>query len=753
MIDTAFIKKNSSKILSYMLSVVLGCAVYSIYGVSIFSVYTLAVIVINLAMFMFCSFVNKHRIIGGFLLVILILVVLMTFMRFAIGRDLAAGFSEWFLSGGTRTSTKTDYLLALTFSFTFFFPVVVYYFTQALYRMGFLVLISLIPCTISVKAIASISTTYVAIISVLNVALLIDELGKNKALHTKLHNKRASIISAGAFIFILLLISAIIPKSSDTKYYDTFEMLFMDTTASLGSDYTDFGETSGDASSYRSFQNRLMYTISIDEQLYLKRQTFDFYDFENNYWTYDKESSLSSTYTGSEYEEIQLKLNLETLQEAYKVAVKYDSTLATRYDIEKLVAYEGFSDTIKTAYVSANNFSARYIPVTSRAISIVSDSIENFAISKSGVFRMRGKETTDKNASYTITYYDENKTLNTWINLGGADFDDATIELLLNETYEILTANDCDTNLIDTLDAFITQYDDAMSYKTMWQESDMDSIPSEITALAKEITAGCEYDYEKASALVEYFYAGDSGYTYNLEYVAEDDSIEYFIFESKTGTCSDFATAFSLLARAVGLNVRYCEGYVPDYSGNANIYYVRDSSSHAYPEVYIQGIGWYIYEPTIASVYNSDITTTATTLSLTVDYSMVKSICIVALITIIVVLLVAKISPIIEEKLFLNKVASQINEVAVGLIYDRTLKLSKKYDKAPYRFTPYELAQMFYEKLHVDISEFAFMVESVFYGGNIATDEEKQMAKSTYQSLKKQIKENKKRSAKKNDKQ
>ncbi len=83
------------------------------------------------------------------------------------------------------------------------------------------------------------------------------------------------------------------------------------------------------------------------------------------------------------------------------------------------------------------------------------------------------------------------------------------------------------------------------------------------------------------------------------------DFLDYFLLENKRGYCSHFATAFVLLARAEGLPARYVQGYIV-YTGGKPEASVYSNMSHAWPEVYFEGIGWVAYEPTPAyAVVNS----------------------------------------------------------------------------------------------------------------------------------------------------
>lgn len=79
------------------------------------------------------------------------------------------------------------------------------------------------------------------------------------------------------------------------------------------------------------------------------------------------------------------------------------------------------------------------------------------------------------------------------------------------------------------------------------------------------------------------------------------DFVEYFLFENHKGYCIHFASATVALLRSAGVPARYVEGYAvsPDdfesYDEWANI---PDSRSHAWVEIYLNGIGWVPVEAT-----------------------------------------------------------------------------------------------------------------------------------------------------------
>ena len=115
-----------------------------------------------------------------------------------------------------------------------------------------------------------------------------------------------------------------------------------------------------------------------------------------------------------------------------------------------------------------------------------------------------------------------------------------------------------------------------------------------------EITAEADSDIEKLKALE----AELSSYTYSnapgrIPGTVENAAgfLEYFLLESREGYCNHFATAFVLLARSQGLPARYVQGYlVPVEKGQTTT--VTASLAHAWPEVYIENVGWIPFEPT-----------------------------------------------------------------------------------------------------------------------------------------------------------
>ena len=128
--------------------------------------------------------------------------------------------------------------------------------------------------------------------------------------------------------------------------------------------------------------------------------------------------------------------------------------------------------------------------------------------------------------------------------------------------------------------------------------TDQSNISPKLQKLALEITANCHSDLEKAKKLESYF--TENGFKYSLNYKPKDNSVDYFVFESKTGYCAGYATAMTLMARAAGLPARYVEGFAAFEKNENGQFVIRDGYAHAFVEVYIPGAGWTAFDPTVS---------------------------------------------------------------------------------------------------------------------------------------------------------
>ena len=94
----------------------------------------------------------------------------------------------------------------------------------------------------------------------------------------------------------------------------------------------------------------------------------------------------------------------------------------------------------------------------------------------------------------------------------------------------------------------------------------------------------------------------DGGFVYDLDAPPlARNSIDDFLFDTRTGFCEHYAGAFTFLMRAAGIPARVLVGYQGGY-WNAFAHYllIRQSDAHAWSEVWLAGRGWVRVDPTAA---------------------------------------------------------------------------------------------------------------------------------------------------------
>jgi transglutaminase-like putative cysteine protease len=93
--------------------------------------------------------------------------------------------------------------------------------------------------------------------------------------------------------------------------------------------------------------------------------------------------------------------------------------------------------------------------------------------------------------------------------------------------------------------------------------------------------------------------------SYNLrpteDYEAHGDFVAGFLLSrDPEGYCVHFATSFVILARLAGIPARYATGFLVYFPEDTGTTEIRGFSSHAWPEVWVDGKGWVTYEATAA---------------------------------------------------------------------------------------------------------------------------------------------------------
>ncbi len=727
----------------YLLGLMLSIAMFSIFDIPFWSVWTLLEAGVCAGIVLLCHYVNRHRIIGGMIVTLLVLGLLSTAARLAFGDGLL-NYMHWFMSGGESVVTTTDYLLSILLIFTCFYAMSTYYFVKILYRTSFLLLISLIPFVSYVKIMLDIQMWQVAIVTVLNMAAFMIYYRGQKDVDRKRVGIFSEILSVGTYVVIFVLMGLAVPEA-DTKYYYMFENAFLggNVSEAVPEEYSEMSEYSGNADGFNELNDRKLYVITGVEQnkeFYLDRQAFDLYDFKYDRWygldAYDEPSIPLSKW----YERMQDN-SLALLLEAMQVAESYSPGMFEEYGITVLPTSVTADE--KLLMIETTNFASAGFVTPAKALTVNSANVEMQIepwVTQHGIFlSMSGPLDVDLN--YSVKYYDEEKLQSQVIACGMANMDMQTSIQMLGKMQKIFDENGLEEYYYVAM-RFKLDTQNAMAYMTDCAENTA-QIPDRVVELAKEITKDCTYDWEKAAALQNYFREND--FVYDLEYDAPDDSVEYFLFKGKTGTCSDFASAYVLMARAVGLTVRYMEGFVPDMEYNGD-YVVRTNNGHAYPQVFIPNIGYMTVEATLPASYGyTGGYGGGAGYFLTVIVRLVVILAAVSalILTILFVYLIA--TPFVRELYFNRKINKANPSQTAVLLYKRlSQKVTKNMLHRAYTMTPYEYAECFEQKFHYDISSLIYMVEKTAYAVEALKETDKKLAIDVYEGAREAVKKWKK---------
>lgn len=716
-------------IIPYVLAVTLSVIVFSAFRIEIFSFWTVVQAVVCAGIFALCTFVKKHKVIGGLMITVLVVSVLSSFTRII---RYEPQYLQWFMSGGDVVPNMTAYLTTLVLIFTVLFSMVIYYYTQVKYRTSAMLLISILPFVVYVKIIREIEIVYVMLVIVLNVTAFLINTRKQRDKDKKIIGYKTGLVSVAMYATFFILIALAVPKSSNTRYYHLFEDAFLggNTTVTLPGEYSSNSEFSGNADSFNQLNNRKLFVVysedEINNPIYLRKQVFDYYDYVNDRWYGDEEFSEYSV----NYEKGIVKYNavdIGDLLEVLKYANTQDGEFLDKYGLSELVNVSVTEDE-ETVWIKAQNFMSDFYVIPTRWTDVYVKDREITYMTMHGIMGSKGRML-DRYITYQVTFYDEFYSRREWINAKASDMDTETTIAMLSELEQIVQKSDRSDYLSVVNDALLDAKF-AVEY-TQKCDDNMKGLSDKMKELAYEITKDCKYDWEKAEAIERYF--TEENFIYDLEYNAKDDSVDYFVFESKRGTCSDFATAYVLLARAAGLSVRYVEGFVPDREIGRDYdveYVVRTKCAHAYPEVYIQNYGFVVYEPTVASGDgNVNVNANgAVGFVLTLGYRLMIIFAGISLLIILVIFIVKIPAPYVRERIFIFKVRKSTPEKAVVMLYQRLQKLNGGVAS----FTPYEYALYFEDVIKYDIGKLVSFVEKTSYMNENLDINDKKLAINIY---------------------
>lgn len=741
-----FSRENAAKkALPFIYVQIICSALAYLYLKTNINVYALLTAGLTLVFFAAFDFISRHKKLGFFIYSAIMAVVFAAIdaiMAFAPSR---IEFIEWFMTGAATIETNAIYMLSLMLFFTFFISSAVYYFTHLIYRVSILTLLAMIPCAVFIKASQPVPTYYAAALAAVDMLLYLYHY-KTAGGDLPKQGKAAALTGYIDFAAAALLIALLIPKPQETPYYEKFEQFssYFSFSGNYGNIDGSYTEHSGNADLYNQMESRQLFVINTDQPEYYKVQVYDSYDSDNRWW-YSK-TSVPSAMSRFGWQDEAENRSLSKLANAYLEYLDLGGQLLPEgIDRSALEQFAAEEETIHTAYIKPIDYPSVYLLAPERTLNA---SLYGRSDTKATRRTDLGEIMTDTtvnnsflrpNEEYSVDFYSRSAAYSSGYiesglcNMSADEFYALLYDMAYN--YELNSENS------DTVNAFLREaFNELYDLPTSYEGFEEYDISEEMRSLSARITEGLTYDHEKAEAIEAFFH--DGSFSYDLGYRAptDSDTPEFFVNESKRGTCSDFATAFCLLAKAAGLNVHYVEGFNQGEVETYGVFSITTENAHAYPEVYIAGAGWIIYEPTVAG-NGAGTGAGAGGDSNGTDYLtvFVTSVTIAAIGIMLLVLVI--LMPTISEKIFILRVRHSDGSKAVIMLYNRlSSKISKRFKTETKTLTPKQLSELILEKTDFGTEKIIVPFEQACYGGQSITKETALTALDEYITLTKRLK-------------
>ncbi len=490
----------------------------------------------------------------------------------------------WFYGDEGSYNSQPLYLAAVMLGGGFFMISILYYFTQIRYRSLGAMLCILFPFVIYAKRAEEIPEILVTLIVTMFIAVMVHnrriDPSMPKEMRGVFRTDLSYIISIALFVTITGAVTMMIDKPKYTSELEKNANYFnyYNTGAGAGN-YDELGEDSSQRYGMGRPSNDPLFYFETDgtaEEYFLRSTSFDYFD--GDVW---KRRNMDDDYSYV-YSSVFPEYSYDDILEDMRVMIEEDSGIGSVKNVSGKIP-------VKQGLLFDDDFAPEYLPAPYGIITDY-DRMADIEYKKypQGVVIRKG------------AVYDNVPVLNdgfSFMDPGDSYYQyAAALGLSRDEYIGKLLENGSENAL--------RLYNDYMNAESRYL--DLQNTSERVQQLAKEIVDGAQSEMEKAQLLEGYF--EENGYVYDIDYVPNDRSIDYFIFEGKTGVCSSYATAMTLMARSVGLPARYVEGFAcfepteneePSMKDSRS-FVIRDSHAHAFVEVYIPGAGWLTFDPTVS---------------------------------------------------------------------------------------------------------------------------------------------------------
>lgn len=467
----------------------------------------------------------------------------------------------------------------LMFSFIIAFPTC--YFTAYLPRPCFLLLPAFVPLILAARTMGGIPAGYMVFMAVgfmlSAVGIARPEFPTESTYVDDKQARRERLAVMGTAGVVAAALLFVIPKDDNTpmlQYIDS--VLMSQKNAFFGTRaLSNFIENSQPNRGNNNPSTDILFYAQTTHPTNVSRWSFDIYKGDDG-WTYNSDFS-----TGEQsWEEGRRQLSPDSLICSLKKGASEGKLAEYKEELDRISVLPRYDHSTKMTIQVVDNSSTAVVMHPSQTFGT---SINTTSGGSPTTYRNRKDEIFTKNAfgrnpTYSLEYY---------IDTPNEQF----LDMLTRVNFRDLLSDAAREEVISesVRDEFAMESDMAKLYYMAGLDG---TVTERIQAAADEITAGLNSDYEKALAIEQWF--GEAGFVYDMDFIPDSSEAEYFMFDSKRGICTDFATASTLLLRAAGIPARYTEGFVlKDDSIDAyGRFPVTAANAHAYSTAYIEGYGW-----------------------------------------------------------------------------------------------------------------------------------------------------------------
>lgn len=452
------------------------------------------------------------------------------------------------------------------------------YFTVYLPRPCFLLLPAFIPLILAAKTAGELPTGLIIFMAVGFFAAMLGIARPEKpSENVYIDDKKARLerlAAMGTLMAAAAILLIIIPRTTTTRYGRYLDTVFTKRNNNYygSQSLSNLRDIARPNTGNNNPGSNVLFLARTTFPATVASGSYDIYNGEKGWKWLDNPDTIMGY---SDWESSQKNINYNIIIEKLKRAAAEGKLSEYQSEINRLTAESNTAATMTINVVDGSNTAVVLHPQRTFSARITGSAKDTYRNRKDEIFTAAPF---GRNASYVLQYYTD-KPNESFLSM----LEEVDLEQLLSAAYdeEVITAEEY--NSIMYQDDYARQYSELV---------DNSGVTPEIQALADEITKGLTNDYQKAIAIERWF--GEARFIYDLGFTPDEPTAEYFIFHSKRGICTDFATASALLLRAAGIPARYTEGYAlkGDSRDVYGQYIVTAAQAHAYATAYIKGYGW-----------------------------------------------------------------------------------------------------------------------------------------------------------------